>query len=86
MIPFQQSINAAVQARYRRLAGPFADQEEHLLRGIQAYLHATKARILIVGEPEGVTLWRLASECETIEQTENRLRRRHAEKAEMLKC
>jgi len=78
MIAFQQSLNPAVQARYRRLAGPFADPEEHLLRGMLAYLGATHARVLTVGESSGVCLWRLATECETMEQTENRLRRLHA--------
>lgn len=78
MICYQQRINAAVESRYRRLAGPFGDTEEHILRNMQAFLIETKARVLTVGEPEGVTLWRLASECETMEQTENRLRRLRA--------
>jgi hypothetical protein len=75
MISAQQPLNSTVQARYHRLAGPFADPEEHLLRRILEYMRITQARVLTVSEPEGVTLWRLASECETMEQTENRLRR-----------
>lgn len=75
MIAYQQSYNPAVAARYRRLAGPFHDQEEHLLRGMLRFLSATSARVVTVGESDGVCIWRLAAECETMEETESRLRR-----------
>jgi len=75
MLPFQQPYNSAVSLRYRRLAGPFADGERTLYENMTEFLRRTGARIVTVGEPEGVCVWRLGSECETLEDTAHRLRR-----------
>jgi len=74
MIHPQQSYNPTVASRYHRLAGPFADHEESILTGMLRFLTSTKARVVTVGERDGVCLWRLAAECETMEETEARLR------------
>lgn len=75
MIPFQQSYTATVEQRYHRLAGPFDETSEPVLKSMMTFLHSTGARIVTVGEAAGVCLWRLRSECETMEETEKRLKR-----------
>lgn len=75
MIPYQQSYNATVAQRYMRLAGPFDERSLGILEGMRKFLSQTGARYVTVGEADGVCLWRLRSECETMEQTERRLRR-----------
>lgn len=75
MIPYQQSYNATVEQRYMRLAGPFDEGSHGILEGMRKFLGETGARIVTVGEADGVCLWRLRSECETMEETERRLRR-----------
>lgn len=75
MIPYQQSINPTVEKRYRRLAGPFDETEVPLLDSMLRYLGGTGARVVTVGEPVGVCLWRLRSECETLDDTARRLRK-----------
>lgn len=78
MIPYQQDYNARVAERYQRLAGPFDEHSAWILDAMREFLVKTGARIVTVGESTGVCLWRLRSECETMEQTEKRLRRQHA--------
>lgn len=75
MIPYQQQLNQSVEARYHRLAGPFDETTLGLLEGMKAFLNATGVRYVTVGEACGVCVWRLKSECETMEETEKRLRR-----------
>lgn len=79
MIPYQQDYNATVAQRYLRLAGPFDERTQCILEGMRRYLGATGARTVTVGEADGVCLWRLRSECETLEETERRLRRLRAQ-------
>lgn len=75
MIAFQSPLNPTVLKRYRPLAGPFADTEESLFRVCLTALTSSHARVVTVGERDGVTIYRLAAECETMEETEARLRR-----------
>lgn len=75
MIAYQQDYNRTVQQRYRRLAGPFDERSAEILESVREYLTKTGARIVTVGEKDGVCIWRLASECETLRETENRLKR-----------
>ena len=77
MLAYQQSHNRDVEARYRPLAGPFDDSERDLFQLVAGFLQATGARILTVGERQGVSIYRLRSECETLEDTAHRLRRRN---------
>ena len=76
MIPYQEPLNPTLAKRYRRLAGPFGEPTAALLDGMVRFLTTTGARVLTVGEPEGVCVWRLRSECETLEQTAARLRKK----------
>ena len=73
MLPYQESLNPSVAKRFRRLAGPFCETNAMLLDGLVQFLTTTGARVLTVGEPDGVCVWRLRSECETLEQTARRL-------------
>lgn len=76
MIPYQQSFNETVAKRYQRLAGPFReDAEKPLLEQMLGFMARTGARVLLVGEADGTNLWRLRSECETMAETERRLRK-----------
>lgn len=73
----------ALAKRYLRLAGPFhPGVQESLLEGLMRYLTHTGARAIRVQEPVGVCVWRLRSECETLEQTEKRLKKSGKLKAE----
>ena len=72
-LPYETPISPEVEKRYRRLAGPFDPPTAHLLSGMMSYLLTTGARAITVGEPVGVCIWRLRSECETYQQTEHRL-------------
>lgn len=75
MIATDQPVTAEIRNRYRCLAGPFRTAEdEPLLRGLERHLRETGARIGTFGTPEGATVWRLASECETLIETARRLR------------
>lgn len=74
MIPYETKYSEAVEKRYVRLAGPF--EEPTLLGGMMAFLGATGARAITVGETTGVCVWRLRSECETLEETARRLAKR----------
>ncbi len=75
MIAFQQSLHPSVLKRYRPLAGPFDATEEPLFKKVLSGLTSSHARVVTVGERDGVTIYRLATECETMEETEARLRR-----------
>lgn len=71
----QTTYTPSIQQRYRRLAGPFRESESGTLDRLLAYLQATGARIVTVGEPDGLNVWRLRSECESIDETRRRLGR-----------
>lgn len=75
MIPCETNLKEINQTRYRRLAGAFQPSEILLFDGLTRYLRGTGARIATVLEPEGACVWRLRCECETIQQTEARLKR-----------
>lgn len=81
-LPCEAEYTPALERRYRRLAGAFRPPEACLLIAMRDYLRATGARIVLVAEPDGVCVWRLASECETLLETEDRLRRMTAAKTE----
>jgi hypothetical protein len=63
--------------RYRPLAGPFSPREAPLLEKLTAALTASGARILTSeetrGETRGPTIYRLRTECETTQETRQRL-------------
>jgi hypothetical protein len=76
MLPYDQPYSLAVVKRYRVLAGPFHPHEAAIFASLTAHLKATGARITTVSGPHGgVEVWRLRSECETYDETANRLRR-----------
>lgn len=65
-----------IHHRYHLLAGPFTGNEASLLEAVCAYLKKTGARIIQHPNPGyGTDIYRLRSECETMEETEARLRR-----------
>jgi hypothetical protein len=69
-------MNADLHRRYQLLAGPFSGNEARLLDTLCCYLRQTGARILTHPHPiEGTDLYRLRSECETMEETAERLRK-----------
>ena len=76
-LTFEIPFSPDLKKRYRRLAGPFDPPTKHLLDGMMAYMVATGARVTTVGEPVGVCVWRLRSECETYLETERRLAKLH---------
>ena len=76
MIFPQERWNPTVTKRFRPICGPFQADEEELFHRVAEYLRRSGARILSVGENAGVTIYRLRSECESIEQTRSRLRKR----------
>ena len=77
-IPYQQHWNHAVEQRYHPIAGPFNGNEVALFERVREYLSKTGARILTVGEQNGTSIYRLRSECETMEATAARIaRQRH---------
>lgn len=65
-----------ITKRYRPLAGPFTGEEVILMTSACDYLRKTGARIVTHPERHGVTIFRLRSECETIEETARRISRR----------
>lgn len=74
-LPYEAPLTPDLAKRYRRLAGPFGEPTAGLLSGMMTYLTTTGARAITVGEPEGVCVWRLRSECETLEDTARRLKK-----------
>jgi hypothetical protein len=75
MIPCDQPYNPEIRKRYRVLAGPFNGGENSLMTGLLDHLKTTGARITTVGQAAGVEVWRLRSECETLEDTARRLKK-----------
>ncbi len=74
-IPYQQEWNRSVEQRYHPIAGPFNSNEVALFDRVREYLQKSGARIVTVGEQHGTSIYRLRSECETIEETAARLQR-----------
>lgn len=74
-IPYQQEWNQSVEKRFHCIAGPFNGNEVALFEKLREYLTQTGARILTVGEQLGTSIYRLRSECETMEETAARLGR-----------
>jgi len=74
-LSYEAPLTPDLAKRYRRLAGPFEPLAANLLTGMMTYLTTTGARAITVGEPEGVCVWRLRSECETLEETARRLKK-----------
>lgn len=67
-----------IHTRYHLLAGPFSGNEASLMETVCGYLRKTGARIITHPHPNsryGTDIYRLRSECETMEETEARLRR-----------
>lgn len=64
-----------IHKRYLALAGPFTAEERPLLLAVVTYLRRSGARITTQPERDGTTIYRLRSECETHEETAERLRR-----------
>ena len=77
MIQAQEKYSPAAIARWRPLAGPFSQDEEELFRCLAAFLRDTGARVFSMQDKNGntVTLYRLRSEMETIDDTRRRLKR-----------
>ena len=73
MISTQEQDSPKLRSRYRPLAGPFYEQQSGLCEALLASLVTGKARVIIASERGGVTIFRLRSECETLQETERRL-------------
>ena len=71
----QTTATPEVRQRYRRIAGPFTPHETGLLAAAIHFLTTTGARVVTVGESAGTNIWRLRSECESIDDTRRRLQR-----------
>jgi len=73
--PDSREATWKIHERYRPLAGPFLSFEKPMLEKLADHLVTTGARILGVLGDQSETLYRLRSECETIDQTAARLRK-----------
>lgn len=81
MIFPQTNLSPQLCKRYAPLAGPFEPaREEALFEALLSHLNTSGARVLTVseirGNLNGVSIYRLRSECETREQTRRRLAKR----------
>ncbi len=70
---YQPNISPGIEARYRRLTSSYTPAQAELLDALVCFLAITGARIVIVGDVDGCSVWRLRSECETLKETESRL-------------
>lgn len=70
-------MHTPIPHRWRILAGPFFESERGILNAIEKHLAETGARTMKADERGGLSLFRLRSECETMEETAARLRRKH---------
>lgn len=67
--------SSKLRKRYRPIAGPFYEPQSGLCSKLLDHLIHSKARVIAANERDGVTIFRLRSECETLEQTAIRLRK-----------
>lgn len=77
MILAQEQYTPGIGTRWRCIAGPFVDAEAALFLRLCDYLRETGARTFSMRTKDGsgVELYRLRSECETLDQTRRRLSR-----------
>lgn len=80
MIFPQNDLCPSVVKRYQPIAGPFPREGcDAEFEALYAWLQSSGARVLKVGESrgeirDGVSIYRLRSDCETIADTRRRLR------------
>lgn len=63
----------AVRARYRPVAGPYAPCHRPMMERALATLSG--CRVVVAAGKDGLEIWRLRAECETIEDTARKLHR-----------
>ena len=76
MICAEITHDSQLAKRYQPIAGPFYRGEDGLFDRVLAHLHTSGARVTTAPEREGTSIYRLRSECETLEETATRLRRK----------
>ena len=70
---YQPELSPSIEARYRRLTSSYTPGQSELLDQLVSFLTKTGARIVLVGDADGCSVWRMRSECETLKETESRL-------------
>lgn len=75
-LPHDTEWSEEIERRYLCVAGPFALNEKEVFESILAHLRASGARVLVVRDrPYEVGIYRPRGECETIDETADRLLR-----------
>jgi hypothetical protein len=75
-LPYDTEWSEAIERRFQCVAGPFLACEAEIFHNALHHLRVTGARVLVVLDgPWTVNLYRPRGECETIDETAERLQR-----------